>query len=178
MDAGRILESLNPEQREAAEATRGPLCILAGAGTGKTTTITHRIAWQVASGAFSASQVVAVTFTDKAAGELRARIRQRLRELGRQDLARDLDAAWISTIHGFCHRLLRAYPFEAGIDPRFRVVDDSQGRVLRQIARLAREGYRSVVLVSYGSYWFPWFMRRLAERPANVLFLARNLFSK
>ena len=57
------------------EATRGPLCILAGAGTGKTTTITRRIAWQVASGAFPPGQIVAVTFTDKAAGELRARLR-------------------------------------------------------------------------------------------------------
>ena len=57
------------------EATRGPLCILAGAGTGKTTTITRRIAWQVASGAFPPEQIVAVTFTDKAAGELRARLR-------------------------------------------------------------------------------------------------------
>jgi DNA helicase-2/ATP-dependent DNA helicase PcrA len=69
-----ILDGLNPEQRAAAEATRGPVCILAGAGTGKTTTITRRIAWQVASGAFPASQLVAVTFTDKAAGELRARL--------------------------------------------------------------------------------------------------------
>ena len=57
------------------EATRGPLCILAGAGTGKTTTITRRIAWQVASGAFPPGQIVAVTFTGKAAGELRARLR-------------------------------------------------------------------------------------------------------
>ncbi|MEN3342785.1 MAG: ATP-dependent helicase UvrD/PcrA [Actinomycetota bacterium] len=74
LDAERILGDLNPEQRAAAEATRGPVCILAGAGTGKTTTITRRIAWQVESGAFPASQVVAVTFTDKAAGELRARL--------------------------------------------------------------------------------------------------------
>jgi hypothetical protein len=51
--------------------------------------------------------------------------------LERHDLARELDAAWISTIHGFCHRLLKAHPFAAGIDPRFRVLDDSQGRVLR-----------------------------------------------
>ena len=74
MDADRILGDLNAEQRAAAEATRGPVCILAGAGTGKTTTITRRIAWQVASGAFPASELVAVTFTDKAAGELRARL--------------------------------------------------------------------------------------------------------
>jgi len=75
LDAATILDGLNPEQRAAVEATRGPLCILAGAGTGKTTTITRRIAWQVASGAFPASQIVAVTFTDKAAGELRRRLR-------------------------------------------------------------------------------------------------------
>ena len=70
----------------------------------------------------------------KAAGELRDRIRARLVEAGRPDLARELDGAWISTIHGFCHRLLRAYPFAAGIDPRFRVLDESQSRVLQREA--------------------------------------------
>jgi ATP-dependent DNA helicase UvrD/PcrA len=70
----RIFDGLNPEQRAAVEATRGPVCILAGAGTGKTTTITHRIAWQVASGAFPVEHIVAVTFTAKAAGELRGRL--------------------------------------------------------------------------------------------------------
>ena len=79
LDAERILAGLNPEQRAAAETTRGPLCILAGAGTGKTTTITRRIAWQVASDAFPAAQIVAVTFTDKAAGQRCARRRGRAR---------------------------------------------------------------------------------------------------
>jgi DNA helicase II / ATP-dependent DNA helicase PcrA len=69
-----ILEGLNPEQRRAAEAVRGPVCILAGAGSGKTTTITRRVANQVATGAFAASEILAVTFTDKAAGELRTRL--------------------------------------------------------------------------------------------------------
>src|ERR687888_346562 len=69
-----ILGRLNPEQRCAAEAVRGPVCILAGAGSGKTTTITHRIAWQVAAGAFRSDEILAVTFTDKAATELRARL--------------------------------------------------------------------------------------------------------
>src|SRR5829696_10557214 len=69
-----VLDGLNPEQRRAAEAVRGPVCILAGAGSGKTTTITRRIANQVATGAFRADQILAVTFTDKAAGELRSRL--------------------------------------------------------------------------------------------------------
>ena len=67
-------DALNPEQRRAVDAVRGPVCILAGAGSGKTTTITHRIANQVRSGAFVPEQLLAVTFTEKAAGELRARL--------------------------------------------------------------------------------------------------------
>ena len=74
MDDERIFAGLNPEQQAAVRATRGPVCVLAGAGTGKTTTITRRIAWQVASGTFPAAEIVAVTFTDKAAGELRGRL--------------------------------------------------------------------------------------------------------
>ena len=69
-----ILDGLNPEQRRAAEAVRGPVCILAGAGSGKTTTITRRIAWQVSTGAFRSDELLAVTFTDKAAGEMRTRL--------------------------------------------------------------------------------------------------------
>jgi DNA helicase-2/ATP-dependent DNA helicase PcrA len=68
------LDGLNPEQRRAVETVRGPVAILAGAGSGKTTTITRRIAWQVASGAFRPEELLAVTFTDRAAGELKARL--------------------------------------------------------------------------------------------------------
>ena len=74
MAAADIFEGLNPEQRAAVEAVRGPVCIVAGAGSGKTTTITRRIAHQVASGTFAASEILAVTFTDKAAGEMRSRL--------------------------------------------------------------------------------------------------------
>jgi DNA helicase-2/ATP-dependent DNA helicase PcrA len=72
--AAGIFEGLNPEQRAAVEAVRGPVCIVAGAGSGKTTTITRRIAHQVASDTFDASEILAVTFTDKAAGEMRSRL--------------------------------------------------------------------------------------------------------
>jgi DNA helicase-2/ATP-dependent DNA helicase PcrA len=74
VDAARILDELNPAQRAAARAIRGPVAILAGAGSGKTTTITHRIAYQVATEAFAAGAILAVTFTEKAAGELKSRL--------------------------------------------------------------------------------------------------------
>ena len=103
LDAERILAGLNPEQRAAVEASRGPLCILAGAGTGKTTTITRRIAWQVASGAFPPEQIVAVTFTDKAAGQLRTR----LRALG-------VEGVRASTFHSAALALLRHFEGDPG----------------------------------------------------------------
>ena len=120
----------NLEQTRAIEEP-GVVFVSAGAGTGKTTVIVERFARAVCERGLDVDSILVITYTERAAGELRGRIRRRLNELGRHELARDLDAAWISTIHGFCHRLLRAYPFAAGIDPRFRVLDDSQGRVLR-----------------------------------------------
>ena len=76
MDAEALLEALDPEQREAATSLVGPTCILAGAGTGKTRTVTHRIAYGIAKGQFAANRVLALTYTSRAAGELRARLRQ------------------------------------------------------------------------------------------------------
>ena len=119
----------NPEQAVAIDAG-GTVFVSAGAGTGKTTVIVERFVRAVARGV-DVGSILVVTFTERAAGELRSRIRARLLQAGRADLARELDGAWISTIHGFCHRLLRAYPAAAGVDPRFRVLDESQASVLR-----------------------------------------------
>jgi ATP-dependent helicase/nuclease subunit A len=148
----------NVEQLRAIEE-QGVVFVSAGAGTGKTTVIVERFCRAVCERGLDVDSILVITYTERAAGELRGRIRKRLLELGRNDLARQLDAAWISTIHGFCHRLLRAYPFAAGIDPRFRVLDDSQGRVLRGEAfRSALEEFctgenaaeRLRLLASYG----------------------------
>jgi ATP-dependent helicase/nuclease subunit A len=120
----------NAEQT-AAIAARGEVFVSAGAGTGKTTVLVERFAEAVCERGLDVESLLVITYTERAAGELRARIRARLVELGRSDLARRLDGAWISTIHGFCLRLLKAHPFAAALDPRFRVLDESQGRVLR-----------------------------------------------
>ena len=100
-----------------------------------------------------------ITYTRRAAGELRTRIRAAFAERGRNDLARELDGAWISTIHGFCLRLLKSYPFAAGLDPRFRELDDAQGSVLRSEAfrqaldEFCADGHpdRLRLLATYGS---------------------------
>jgi DNA helicase II / ATP-dependent DNA helicase PcrA len=98
MDVERILAGLNPEQRRAVDAVRGPVCILAGAGSGKTTTITRRIANQVASGVLAAGEILAVTFTDKAAAEMRGR----LRSLGAGGVtARTFHSAALAQLHAF-----------------------------------------------------------------------------
>jgi DNA helicase-2/ATP-dependent DNA helicase PcrA len=110
------LDGLNSEQRRAVEAVRGPVCILAGAGSGKTTTITRRIAYQVASGAFDPRQIMALTFTDKAGGELRAR----LRALG-------VEGVRAGTFHSAALRQLRHF------------APDDVGRILPSKALLLRQ---------------------------------------
>jgi DNA helicase-2/ATP-dependent DNA helicase PcrA len=98
IDPDRLLEALDPEQREVATALRGPICVVAGAGTGKTRAITHRIAYGVASGVYVPSQVLAVTFTTRAAGEMRGR----LRELG-------VDGVQVRTFHSAALRQARYF---------------------------------------------------------------------
>ena len=121
---------MNSEQR-AAVAETGEVFVSAGAGTGKTTVLVERFVRAVCEEGLDVDSMLVITYTRKAAGELRGRIRAALRARARPDLARELDGAWISTIHGFCSRLLRAHPFTVGIDPRFRELDEEQGAVIR-----------------------------------------------
>jgi DNA helicase-2/ATP-dependent DNA helicase PcrA len=125
VSAEGIFTGLNAEQRAAVEATRGAVCILAGAGTGKTTTITRRIAWQVESGAFAPSEIVAVTFTDKAAGELRAR----LAGLG-------VEGVRASTFHSAALALLRRFAGDPG-----RILS-TKALMLRQIGNRLPAPYK------------------------------------
>jgi ATP-dependent helicase/nuclease subunit A len=147
------------EEQVAAIDAPGVVFVSAGAGTGKTTVLVERFVKAVCERGLDVDSLLVITYTERAAGELRSRIRTRLGQLGRDDLARELDGAWISTIHGFCLRLLKSHPFAAGIDPRFRVLDESQSRVLQSEAFQAAleeflgdgEDDRSFLLATYGT---------------------------
>ena len=114
--------NLNDMQRKAVLATEGPLLLLAGAGSGKTFTLTRRIVHALESGYLTdIDQVLAITFTSKAAGEIKSRVKGALRAGGMTEQALKTDEAWISTIHGMCSRILRAHALELGLDPHSRL---------------------------------------------------------
>src|SRR5919106_1300248 len=117
-----------PEQRAAVEDRTGSSLLAANAGSGKTAVMVERFVEAVLRDGVAVGAVLALTFTEKAAGELRERVRRRFVELGEDERARETDAAWVGTIHGFCARVLRARPLAAGLDPRFRVLDEPAAR--------------------------------------------------
>lgn len=123
------LSTLMPQQRDIVTTLDRPLFVSAGAGSGKTFTLTRRILWALSpeSGPFirNLDQVLAITFTKDAAAEIRERVRGALIEEGMDDIALQVDDAWISTIHGMCSRILRAHALELGLDPEFSVLDES-----------------------------------------------------
>ncbi len=117
-----------PEQRAAVADRDGSSLLAAGAGSGKTAVMVERFVEAVRLDGVAVGAILALTFTEKAAAELRERIRRRFTELGEDEHARAVDAAWIGTIHGFCARVLRAHPLAAGLDPRFAVLDEGAAR--------------------------------------------------
>jgi ATP-dependent exoDNAse (exonuclease V) beta subunit len=149
---------LNAQQLTAVEAG-GEVFVSAGAGTGKTAVLVERVVRAVCDRGLDVDSILVITYTRRAAGELRTRIRAALAERGRHDLARRLDGAWISTIHGFCARLLKTYPLAAGLDPRFRELDEAQAAVIRSEAFRAAlaefcagdDPQRLELLATYGS---------------------------
>ena len=129
--AQRVLAGLDPEQRAAAEAVRGPVCILAGAGTGKTRAITHRIAYAVRTGAVPPGQLLAVTFTARAAGELRTR----LRGLGAAGVqARTFHAAAMAQLKYFAPRVLGGALPDVVENP-LRLVGNAAARLRMRVDR-------------------------------------------
>jgi ATP-dependent exoDNAse (exonuclease V) beta subunit len=116
---------LTDEQAIAVERRDGPLFLSAGAGSGKTRVLVERFVRAVCDDDVGVERILAITFTEKAAAELKARLRERFMELGEREHARAAEGAWIGTIHGFCARLLRAHALAAGLDPEYQVLDAS-----------------------------------------------------
>ncbi len=129
MDVTHIIDSLNDAQRHAVTAPVKNLLVLAGAGSGKTRVLVHRIAWLIQTEDISPYSIMAVTFTNKAAREMRGRIEQLL--------GINPQGMWVGTFHGLAHRLLRAHWQDAGLQENFQIMDSDDQ--LRLIKRLAKE---------------------------------------
>lgn len=128
MDVTPIIDSLNDAQRQAVSAPLSSMLVLAGAGSGKTRVLVHRIAWLVQVEAMSPYSVMAVTFTNKAAAEMRSRIEELLGIAPR--------GMWVGTFHGLSHRLLRAHNKDANLPDNFQILDsDDQLRVIKRLMK-------------------------------------------
>lgn len=128
MELENTLEQLNPMQRKAVETTEGPLLILAGAGSGKTRALTHRIAYLIEEKGVNPWNILAITFTNKAAGEMRDRV-DRLVSFGAENI-------WVSTFHSACVRILRRHIEGLGYTTNFTIYDgDDQKALMRQILK-------------------------------------------
>ncbi|MDC1424270.1 DNA helicase II [Gammaproteobacteria bacterium] len=128
MDVSHILEHLNDKQREAVTSEKQHLMVLAGAGSGKTRVLVHKIAWEVEALRKNPATIMAVTFTNKAAAEMRSRIEELL-EAPMMD-------TWVGTFHGLAHRMLKRFHKEAGLTSGFTILDsDDQLRIIKRIAK-------------------------------------------
>jgi len=128
MDVSLLLDGLNDKQRDAVAAPQSSMLVLAGAGSGKTRVLVHRLAWLMQVEQCSPYSLLAVTFTNKAAAEMRGRVDKLLK--GRQQ------GMWIGTFHGIAHRLLRAHHMDAGLPAEFQIIDsDDQLRLLKRLIK-------------------------------------------
>jgi DNA helicase-2/ATP-dependent DNA helicase PcrA len=125
----RLLAGLNPPQREAVEHSEGALLVIAGAGSGKTRVLTHRIAYLLATGAARPGEILAITFTNKAAAEMRERVGELI--------GRSVRAMWVTTFHSACARMLRVDAERLGYSRSFTIYDQSDS--LRMLKRVLRE---------------------------------------
>ena len=147
------------EQQRAIDRRQGDLLLDAAAGSGKTSVLVERYVASVLQDGIDVSAMLTITFTEKAAAELRDRIRARLHALGARDAARRTESAWISTIHGFCARVLRANALAAGLDPHFQVLDRDRSEVLsaqafeEALAELADVERGAVDLIAAYGVW-------------------------
>jgi len=132
--AGGEGPALTVEQEQAIERRAEPLLVSAAAGSGKTSVLVERFVRAVREDGIAPGRILAITFTERAAGELRERVRARLLGLGERQAARDTEAAFVGTFHGFCARLLRAQPLAAGVDPDFAVLEEGLAGRLRRRA--------------------------------------------
>jgi ATP-dependent exoDNAse (exonuclease V) beta subunit len=153
------MPTLTGEQSLAVARREGSLLLAAAAGSGKTSVLVERFIAAAREDGIAPNRILAITFTDRAAGELKQRIRARMRELGDRELARDTETAFVSTFHSFCARMLRTHPLAAGVVPGFTIIDRAwslrmQRRAFRAaLSKLLREhGEQAVDLVAaYGA---------------------------
>src|SRR3989338_4536157 len=129
---GNKVNRLTETQRKAVEIYDQNVCVSAGAGTGKTNVLVERFLYLIENGFAKPSEILAITFTDKAAQEMKTRIAKRLRERGLEQARRELENAYIGTIHSFCARILKEHPIEAGVDPDFRVIEEDESNLLKE----------------------------------------------
>ena len=128
MDVSHILENLNDAQRNAVTSEKQHILVLAGAGSGKTRVLVHKIAWEVEALGKNPSSIMAVTFTNKAANEMRSRIESLLKV--------QLFDSWVGTFHGLSHKLLKRFYKEAGLSSGFTILDsDDQLRIIKRISK-------------------------------------------
>lgn len=133
MDFSLLLDGLNDKQREAVAAPLGNYLVLAGAGSGKTRVLTHRIAWLIGIENIPESNILAVTFTNKAAAEMRHRIEYTLSQASQHRLF----GMWVGTFHSIANRLLRAHHLDAGLPQDFQIMDsEDQQRLIKRLLKL------------------------------------------